>query len=96
MSAGLFCSRQPYIELFYVEQKVKIIINNTLHGILELEALGGGWGGGGGCCGICGIWHLPNQKKKKKSFFFFFFSSKRADLPTKKGQSVRLPDALFV
>ena len=26
---GLLCPRRPYIELFYVEQKVKIIINNT-------------------------------------------------------------------
>ena len=27
--SGLLCSKWPYIELFYVEQKVKIIINNT-------------------------------------------------------------------
>ena len=26
---GLLCPRRPYIELFCVEQKVKIIINNT-------------------------------------------------------------------
>ena len=26
---GLLCPKLPYIELFYVEQKVKIIINNT-------------------------------------------------------------------
>ena len=26
---GLHCPRRPYIELFCVEQKVKIIINNT-------------------------------------------------------------------
>ena len=26
---GLRCPRRPFIELFYVEQKVKIIINNT-------------------------------------------------------------------
>ena len=27
--SGLLCPRRPYIELFCVEQKVKIIINNT-------------------------------------------------------------------
>ena len=26
---GVLCHRWPYIELFYVEQKVKIIINNS-------------------------------------------------------------------
>ena len=93
---GLFCSRQPYIELFYVEQKVKIIINNTLHGILELGALGGG--GGVGVVTVSPsnvvsgkIWQFCLIKKKKKNlfpfFFFFFFFQKGQIFRLKKGRA---------